>query len=87
MSAAKVDRNQSEIVKRCARSAPACKARRSRGWRADLPLMAPESTIEVKDGSPPSGRKPTPSQWHDAWAGRPVFVVTCVDQVLKILKP
>ena len=91
--AAKVDRNQSEIVEALRKFGASVQSLAAVGdgvpdllvgWRG-MNLL-----IEVKDGSkPPSVRKLTPDQeaWHDAWAGRPVFVVTCVDQVLKILKP
>lgn len=44
---------------------------------------------EVKDGSkPPSARKLTPDEvaWHAAWAGAPIFVVTSVADVLRVIE-
>lgn len=91
--AAKVDRNQAEIVQALRKVGASVQSLAAVGegvpdllvgWRG-MNLL-----IEVKDGNkPPSGRKLTPDQeaWHDAWAGRPVFVVTCVDQAIDILKP
>lgn len=52
------------------------------GWRG-MNLL-----IEVKDGSkPPSRQRLTPDQvkWHEAWGGRPVFVVSSVDSALKVI--
>jgi Holliday junction resolvase len=54
------------------------------GWRG-MNLL-----IEVKDGSRiPSQQRLTPEQvkWHEAWGGRPVFVVRTVDETLEVLKP
>lgn len=85
--AAKIDRNQPEIVA----------ALQSMGARVqslaqigngcpDLLVGFRGQTllIEVKDGRlPPSGRALTPDQqrWHAAWKGEPVWVVTDVSQL------
>ena len=53
------------------------------GFRNQLMLM------EIKDGSlPPSGRKLTPDEqeWHDAWSGFPVYVISSVPEALEKLK-
>ncbi len=53
------------------------------GWRGDMWL------IECKDGSlPPSGRALTPAQvaWHQAWRGRPVWVISSADEALQALQ-
>ena len=45
--------------------------------------------MEVKDGRrPPSDRKLTPDQreWHAAWAGAPVFIVTDVTQAAEVVE-
>ena len=52
------------------------------GYRGDLYL------IECKDGTkPPSARGLTDDQkaWHEAWAGYPVYVITCADEGLQVL--
>jgi hypothetical protein len=54
------------------------------GWRgADV-------LIEVKDpNAPPSKRKPRAKQlaWHRSWKGRPVAVVLCFDDLLRLFEP
>jgi hypothetical protein len=53
------------------------------GWRGDMWL------IECKDGAlPPSGRALTPAQieWHAAWRGRPVWVISSADQAVQWLQ-
>jgi Holliday junction resolvase len=52
------------------------------GWRGMNFLL------EVKDGAlPPSERRLTPEQvkWHDAWIGRPVFVVKSAQEALEAI--
>lgn len=54
------------------------------GWRGD------DRLIEVKnpDGSP-SRRRPRANQadWHRSWKGRPVAVVLCFDDMLRLFEP
>jgi hypothetical protein len=54
------------------------------GWRGQSEL------IELKnpDGSP-SERKPRAKQvaWHRSWKGRPVAVVLCFDDLLRLFEP
>jgi len=52
------------------------------GWRGQNLLM------EIKDGRlPPSARKLTPDEqeWHDAWTGTPVYLITCIGDALDAL--
>jgi hypothetical protein len=53
------------------------------GWHGRTYLL------EVKDGTlPPSARRLTPDQeaWHKAWCGRPVTVITCVEEAISTLQ-
>lgn len=54
------------------------------GWRKQ------DRLIEIKnpDGSA-SKRKPRPKQlaWHQSWRGRPVALVLCFDDMLRLFEP
>lgn len=97
--AAKIDRNQPEIV--AALRAIGCRVEAlsqhglgvpdllvgtpAKPWHAAKRLLL----LEVKDGDrPPSERKLTPAQedWHREWAGYPVYVVESIDQALELVK-
>lgn len=91
--AAKIDRTQPEIVDALRSVGASVQSLASVGvgvpdllvgWRGETWL------IECKDGSlPPSGQELTPDQvaWHQAWRGRPVWVIRSADEVLAALAP
>ena len=98
--AARVDRNQPEIVEALrkvgCRVAPMHAA--GQGF-PDLvvgiparaaPFRAPRIALfEVKDGQKPlSERRLTPEQeaWHALWSGYPIYVVESVEQALEAVK-
>ena len=90
-TAARVDANQSEIVKSL-RSIPNCKVAITSqlgdgfpdivvGWQGANYLM------EIKDGNkPPSKRKLTPAEkkFHDQWAGQ-IDVVECIEDCWAVM--
>ena len=88
--AAKVDRNQSEIVDALRKAGATVTPLHAVGkgcpdllvgWRGDNFLM------EVKDGDlPPSARKLTPDQqtYHALWGGQ-IVIVTSVEEALNAL--
>lgn len=90
--AARTDANQSEIVdalRKCGATVQSLAAVGDGVPDLLVGLAGMNLLIEVKDGSkPPSGRKLTPDQeaWHAAWGGAPVFVVTCVDQAVQMVR-
>ena len=85
--AAKVDRNQSEIVDALRKAGATVTPTHTAG--AGFPDLCAgyrgkTYLIEVKDGElPPSSRRLTAPQveWHDEWKGH-ACVVTCVDEAL-----
>jgi hypothetical protein len=89
--AAKVDRNQPEIVRALRQAGASVQCLHTIGQgcpdllvyaRGDLRLM------EIKDGlQPPSGQKLTHDEqmWHMLWRG-PVHIVTSVEEALNALK-
>lgn len=87
--AAKVDRNQAEIV--AALRAIGCSVQPLHGVGHGCPdlLVAKHGRnvcIEVKDGNrPPSERQLTDDQidWHASWKG-PVFIVSNVEEALAV---
>ena len=86
--AAKIDRNQPEIVS--ALRAAGCRVQSLASCGAGVPdlLVGHGRTLfllEVKDGSlVPSARQLTPEQvlWHQHWKGYPIKVVNSVDEAL-----
>lgn len=54
------------------------------GWRGD------DRLVEVKNPLRPSrDQEPRPNQveWHRSWRGRPVGVVTCLGDMLRLFEP
>ena len=91
--AAKIDRNQPEIVAALRKAGARVQSLAAVGSGVPDLLVGIRSDlylIECKDGSlPPSARSLTPEQvaWHRAWTGSPVYVVTCVDEALEAIRP
>lgn len=88
--AAKIDRNQPEIVKALRSIGCSVQTLAAVGKGAPDLLVARNGSLwlmEVKDGSkPPSGRKLTPDQieWHLNW-GSKVHVVNNIDEAVSIV--
>lgn len=90
--AAKVDRNQAEIVE--ALRADGCSVQSLAAIGDGCPDLAVGKNrvtyfMEVKDGSkPPSARRLTEDQlrWHGAWRGGPVAVVCDVESALRVVR-
>jgi len=86
--AAKVDKNQAEIVKALRQAGATVQSLAATGDGVpDLLVGFQRQTvlIEVKDGSkPPSARELTPDQieWHMHWRGGPCVVVNSVGEAL-----
>jgi hypothetical protein len=93
MRAARVDRNQSEIVSAlCAAGAKVTLLHRVGGGCPDLLVWNGKrfALAEVKDGNKvPSARRLNgeQEQWHEAHKGAPVFIITSVEQALEVLIP
>lgn len=89
--AAKVDANQSEIVRALRRFGCYVQPLHTIGKGCPDLLVGRggrTTLLEVKDGAkPPSARSLTPDQveWIDAWRGAPVFVVSSVDEALHVV--
>lgn len=89
--AAKVDANQTEIVKALRQVGASVQSLASTGQGCPDLLVGIRGTnylIEVKDGQKvKSARKLTPDQvvWHESWRGR-VYVAESVEQALEIIK-
>lgn len=88
--AAKVDRNQAEIVAAFRKAGASVQPLHGVGQGCpDLAVgfRGVNYMVEVKDGEkPPSARKLTPDQveWHDAWRGQ-VCVVNDIAEALALL--
>ena len=88
--AAKIDRNQPEIVaalRAAGASVEPCHAVGAGFPDLVVGFRGVNYLIEVKDGrKPPSDRKLTPAQrsWHAAWRGQ-VYVAENVDDALSII--
>jgi Holliday junction resolvase len=86
--AARVDRNQSEIIAALRNAGATVQSLAAVGFGCpDLLVGFQGATLlmEVKDGSkPPSARALTPDQieWHLLWRGRPVAVVNGPEDAL-----
>jgi hypothetical protein len=91
MRAARVDRNQNEVVDAlCRAGAKVTLLHRVGGGCPDLLVWNGTrfAMAEIKDGKkPPSARKLTPEQesWHLAHSGAPVYVISSVEQALEVL--
>ena len=89
--AAKVDANQTEIVKALRQVGASVQSLASTGQGCPDLLVGIRGInylIEVKDGQKvKSARKLTPDQvvWHESWRGR-VYVAESVEQALEIIK-
>lgn len=90
MRAAKIDANQTEIVKALRQIGCSVQSLASVG-KGVPDLLAGfrgfNFLIEVKDGNKPkSAQKLTPDQveWHEKWQGK-VFVVNSVDQAIDLI--
>lgn len=89
--AARVDENQQSIVKALMKVGCSVQSLAAIGAGVpDLLVGFRRSTylLEIKDGSKsPSKRKLTEPQkrWHLGWNGRPVDVVTDVDDALRVI--
>lgn len=89
--AAKIDRNQPEIVSALRKVGATVVTLAAVGKGVpDLLVGFRQSTylLEVKDGQkPPSDRQLTPDQidWHVAWTGGPCAVVSCVGEALSFI--
>ena len=90
-TAAKVDRNQSEVVTALRKVGASVQSLASIGKGCSDLLVGYHGHLylmEIKDGANvPSKQLLTDDQkkWHDAWNGSPVYVVRSVEQALKIL--
>jgi Holliday junction resolvase len=90
-TAAKVDRNQAEVVNALRKVGASVQSLASIGKGCPDLLVGYHGILylmEVKDGSNvPSKQLLTEDQkkWHDAWTGSPVHVVRSIEQALKIL--
>jgi Holliday junction resolvase len=90
--AAKIDRNQTEIVEALRKIG--CKVQSLAAVGAGVPdLLVMRGSrlflLEVKDGAKPlSERRLTPDQvkWHSEWAGAPLVVVESVEQALAAIR-
>lgn len=88
--AAKIDRNQPEIVQALRKIGCTVQTLAAIGRGVPDLLVARNGglwLIEVKDGEkPPSARKLTPDQieWHKNWAS-PVYVVNSVDEAIAVV--
>jgi hypothetical protein len=54
------------------------------GWRND------DRLIEVKDPDAPASDqqlRPEQADWHRAWKGRPVALVKCFDDMVRLFEP
>lgn len=92
MRAAKVDRNQADIVDALRRIGATVQPLHTVGDGVpDLLVGYRMATIllEVKDGTkPPSARRLTDDQiaWHGAWKGGPLAVVCDVDSAIRAVR-
>jgi len=91
LRAAKVDSNQSSIVKAMRSVGATVQPLHTLGQGVPDLLCAVTGIcflVEVKDGAkPPSAQKLTPDQidWHKAWAA-PVYIVNSVDQAIDLVQ-
>lgn len=89
--AAKVDRNQSEVVAALRKVGASVQSLATIGKGCPDLLVGFQGTLylmEVKDGeNVPSKQLLTDDQkkWHENWTGSPVHVVRSIDGALKIL--
>ena len=90
--AAKIDKNQTEIVEAMRKAGATVQSLAAVGAGVpDLLVGFKNRTalVEVKDGSKcPSARKLTPDQqqWHATWTGGTLAIVPDVDAALRVLK-
>ena len=90
-TAAKIDKNQSEVVAALRKVGASVQSLASIGKGCPDLLVGFQGKlylIEVKDGTNvPSKQLLTEDQkkWHDNWTGSPVHVVRSIDGALKIL--
>lgn len=90
--AAKIDRNQPEVVKALEKCGAIVQSLADVGNGVPDLLIAHRGRLlllEVKDGSkPPSARRLTPDQqdWHDKWRGPYLMVVVDVESAIAALK-
>lgn len=90
--AAKVDRNQAEIVAALRKAGATVQSLAAVGDGVPDLLVGIRGVtllVEVKDGNrPPSERRLTPDQleWHGAWRGGALCVVTDVEGALRTLE-
>lgn len=88
--AAKVDANQTEIVKALRQVGASVQSLASTGKGCPDLLVGFRGVnwlLEIKDGQKvKSARKPTDDQvvWHESWRGR-VYIVESVDQAISLL--
>jgi len=93
--AAKADANQAEIVAALrARGATVLmthqlsSGQKQCGLDLDVGYQGIDQRVEIKDGSkPPSAQKLTPAEDEEirTWKGRPIEIVTSVDDAMKML--
>jgi len=89
--AAKIDRNQPEIVRVLRAAGATVQPLHTVGDGCPDLLVGycrQTALVEIKDGSkPPSARNLTPDQleWHGAWRGGPLAVVNDVEGALRVL--
>ena len=90
-TAAKVDKNQAEVVAALRKVGASVQSLASIGKGCPDLLVGYHGILylmEIKDGTNiPSKQLLTDDQkkWHEAWTGSPVYVVRSIDQALKIL--
>jgi len=90
-TAAKVDKNQAEVVAALRKVGASVQSLASIGKGCPDLLVGYHGILylmEIKDGSNvPSKQLLTDDQkkWHEAWTGSPVYVVRSIDQALRIL--
>lgn len=90
-TAAKVDKNQAEVVTALRKVGASVQSLASIGKGCPDLLVGYHGILylmEIKDGTNiPSKQLLTDDQkkWHEAWTGSPVYVVRSIDQALKIL--
>ena len=90
-TAAKVDKNQAEVVAALRKVGASVQSLASIGKGCPDLLVGYHGNLylmEIKDGSKmPSQQLLTDDQkkWHEAWTGSPVYVVRSIEQALKIL--
>lgn len=88
--AAKVDKNQKEVVKALRKAGASVQHLHAVGAGCPDILVGYQGAnhlVEIKDGKkPPSARKLTPDQveWHDEWRGS-VHVVKSVTEALAVI--